>query len=183
VTHRFFSGFLPRSESRFVFIFTMVCYTATIDLLGGRLASVVGLWRVRSSPEAASNAHQMIAGPWWDHALMDLLISPIAESLMIISIIELFSRLKFSAVTGIIVATLLFSALHGVTIPIWGIICIPGFFIQGASYVYWRRISFWAGLQVIILIHAFSNLVPFLYTLERKIDQTQRTTVSITANN
>jgi hypothetical protein len=158
----------------------MVCYTSTIDLLGGRLANILGLWRVRSSPQALVNAQQMIAGSWWNHALMDLLISPITESLMIIGIVEVLCRLKFSAVTGITMATLLFSALHGLTIPIWGIICIPGFFIESVSYVYWRRISFWAGLQVIILIHAFSNLPPFLYTLERSIHQTQRSAVSVT---
>ena len=96
---------------------------------------------------------------------MDLLISPIIESLVIITIIEVTRRLKWGALTGIVVATLLFAGLHSFTIPIWGLICVPAFFIQAVSYNYWRRISFWAGLQVIVLIHAFSNLAPFLYTV------------------
>ncbi len=99
---------------------------------------------------------------------------------MIIGIIELLGRWKFSALTGIMAATLVFAALHAVTIPIWGIICIPSFFIESVSYVYWRRISFWAGLQVIIFIHAFSNLAPSLATLERNIRQMQRSAVPVT---
>lgn len=65
-------------------------------------------------------------------------------------------------------ATALFSALHSVTIPIWGVISIPAFLLGAASYNYWRGVSFWAGLQTIVLIHAFTNLPPFLYTLERR---------------
>lgn len=110
----------------------------------------------------------MVARPLWDQAIVDLLISPIVESLAIIGIIELARRLKLGVLAGIVVATLLFSALHSFTIPIWGLICIPGFFIQAVSYDHWRRISFWAGLQAIVLIHAFSNLAPFLYAFERR---------------
>ncbi|MEY2506281.1 MAG: hypothetical protein QOH01_610 [Verrucomicrobiota bacterium] len=110
----------------------------------------------------------MVTRPLWDRVVMDLLVSPLAESLVIIAIIELMRRLKFSAVTGITVATLFFAALHSFTIPIWGLITIPAFFIEGVSYNHWRRVSFWAGLQAIVLIHALSNLAPVLYSLERR---------------
>jgi hypothetical protein len=146
----------------------MVCYTIAIDVVGGRLAALLGLWKVSSFPGALANAHQMVLKPLWDQAVMGFLIAPVVESLVIIAIIELLRRLKSSPSTGIAVATLLFSALHSVTIPIWGVICIPGFFIQSVSYVYWRRISFWAGLQTIVIIHALTNLAPFLYTLEHR---------------
>jgi hypothetical protein len=109
----------------------------------------------------------MIARASWNQALMDLLISPIVESLVIIAIIEFMRRLKFNDMTGAAVAALVFAALHSLTIPIWGLICIPAFFIEGASYIYWRRRSFGAGLQAIALIHAFSNLAPFLYAFEK----------------
>jgi hypothetical protein len=158
----------------------MVCYTSTIQVIGGRVATVLGLWRVSSLPGALANAQQMMARPWWSHALWDLVISPITESLMIIGIVELLGRWKFSAMTGITVATLLFGVLHAFTIPIWGIICIPLFFIDSVSYVYWRRVSFWTGLQVIILIHAFSNLPPSLSSLERDIRLRDRSAVSVT---
>jgi hypothetical protein len=146
----------------------MACYSITIDVVGGRLAALLGLWKVSSFPGALANARQMVLKPLLDQAAMDFLISPVLESLVIIAIIELLRRLKVSPSTGIFIATLLFSALHSVTIPIWGVICIPSFFIQSASYVHWRRISFWAGLQTIVLIHALSNLAPFLYTLEHR---------------
>jgi|GEM_PF-5439732 len=146
----------------------MTCYIIAIEILGGRFATAVGLWRVRSSHSAVENARHMVAQPLWEQALMDLLISPIAESLVIIAIIELMRRLKFNSVTGITLATLLFSALHSLTIPIWGLIVFPAFFIEGVSYNYWRRVSFWMGLQTIVLIHAFSNLPPFLYAFEKR---------------
>lgn len=167
VTPRLLNVFIPRSDSRSVYIFAMVCYSIAIDVTAGRVAEVLGLWTARSTPQALSNARHMVAGPWWKHAVMDLLLSPIVESLMIVAIIELLRRLKFSVTTGIVVATLIFSALHSITIPIWGLICVAGFFIQSASYVYWRGTSFWAGLQAIVLIHAFSNLPPLLYMLGR----------------
>jgi hypothetical protein len=165
---KFFDALIPRSESRSVYIFTMTCYVIAIDLLGGRIASALGLWSVRASPAALGNARHMVARPLWEQAGMDLVISPIVESLVMIAIIEMARRLKLGALTGVIGATLLFGALHCATIPIWGLIVVPAFFIEGVSYNYWRRVSFWAGLQTIVLIHAFSNLAPFLYEFERR---------------
>jgi len=165
---QFLSGFVPRSESRGTYVFTVTCYVIAIELLGGRIAAALGLWRVRSAPAAVENARHMVAVPLWRQAVMDLLISPIIESLVIIAIIEIARRLKVGALTGIVAATLLFGALHCATIPIWGLIVVPAFFIEAVSYNYWRRVSFWAGLQTIVLIHAFSNLAPFLYAFERR---------------
>jgi hypothetical protein len=165
--HQFLKGFLPRSESRSVYIFTMTCYSVAIDLVAVRLAAALGLWRVRSAPAAVESARHMLAQPWWRRGVVDLLVSPVVESLVIIAIIEVARRLKLGVLTGIVAATLLFSALHSFTIPIWGLICIPGFFIQAVSYNHWRCISFWAGLQAIVLVHAFSNLPSFLYAFGR----------------
>lgn len=164
VTHQFLKGFVPRSESRTIYVFAMACYTIAITSLGGQLAESLGFW-VPASPTALSNAQWIRALPWWYHALVDLLISPVFESLVLIGIIELIRRLNFSATSGIVVSTIFFSYLHTATIPVWGIICIPTFFIESASYVYWRRISFWAGFQTIVLIHFCSNVPPFLYSL------------------
>jgi hypothetical protein len=146
----------------------MACYIIAINLVGGYTADALGLWRVRSTPAALENAHNMISRPSWNQAVMDLLVSPIVESLVIIAIIELMRRLKFRPIVGILVATALFAALHSHTIPIWGLICIPSFFIQAVSYDYWRRTSFWAGLQTIVLIHALVNLPPVLYGLRTR---------------
>lgn len=166
ITHQFLKGFLPRSESRAIYIFTMACYDIAISLLGGRLATSLGLW-VPVSSGALSNAQRITALPWWHHAVVDLLISPVIESLVLIGIIELIRHLNFSVTSGIVVSTLFFSLLHSATIPVWGIICIPAFFIESASYVYWRRISLWAGFQTVVLLHFCSNVAPFLYSLGR----------------
>lgn len=164
VTHQFLKGFVPRSESRTIYVFTMACYSIAITTLGARLADSLG-FLVHASPTALLNAERIEALPWWHHAVVDLVISPVLESLVLIAIIELIRRLKFSVTTGIVVSTLFFSLLHSATIPVWGIVCIPAFFIQSASYVYWRHISFWAGFQTIVFIHFCSNVPPFLYSL------------------
>lgn len=168
VSHRILNGLLPRSESRAVYTFTMACYSITITVLATRLASVLGLWTEVSS-DVLANAQQLRASPWWNQVVVDLLLAPVSESLALIGIIELLRFLKRSATAGVIVATLFFSALHSFTIPVWGIICIPAFFIDSVSYVYWRRISFWAGLQTAVVLHICGNLPPVLYSLTHGI--------------
>lgn len=142
----------------------MACYSLAITLVATRLAGVLGLW-TEVPPDVKETVQQLRASPWWNDIAMNLLVSPVIESLVLIGIIELL-RLKWSAAVGVIVATLVSSAVHARAVPVWGIICIPAFFIDSASYVYWRRISFWSGFQTAVILHICGNIPPVLYSLE-----------------
>src|SRR5579884_3586192 len=89
-----FERFLPRSSSNAVFIFTMTCYTFTIEYLNGRLSRLFGFWRT-------SHVKHLSSTP-----MVPLLISPVVDSLVVIGLIELARRLKFNIAIQIAVAVL-----------------------------------------------------------------------------
>jgi hypothetical protein len=99
------------------------------------------------------------------HVWTVLLLSPVLESLLVVGFIELLRRTKFSIVVQIVAPTLLICGLHSAIHTVWGFVAAPMFFIGAASYVYWRPVSFWVGMQMIVWVHFFWNASQYIISL------------------
>jgi hypothetical protein len=168
-----FQRFLPRSSSKAVFLFVMTCYSFTLKAVIGLVIRLLGLWPVTIDslthlPRLVRPGIDRSTGTIVTAIIDPLVIAPIAESLVVIGIIELLRRLNFNAVIQILVSASLSCFLHSIQYPFWGFEVAPVFFIGAAAYVYWRRVSFWSGTQMIILLHFFLNSIVFIsVTAER----------------
>jgi hypothetical protein len=163
-----FEQFLPKSRSKIIFLAAVSCYTFTITTLEIRLIKIFGLWPKIVDPvrhvlrdvrlgEGHNQGHSQV----WTV----LLLSPVLESLLVVGFIELLRRTKFSIAVQIVGPTLLICGLHSAIHTVWGFVVAPIFFIGAASYVYWRRMSFWTGTLAIIWVHFFWNASAFLLSL------------------
>jgi hypothetical protein len=156
-----FEQFLPRGQSKAVFIFATLCYSFTVTDIEARLIRVFGLWPVRVDP--VRHVLRPVRPGVDNSNIIDLLlISPVIESFIMIGIIELLRRLKFNIVIQVMTSVSLLCLLHGMLYPFYAFLVAPTFLIYAGTYVYWRRISFWVGAEMIILLHFFSNAMPFL---------------------
>lgn len=161
--------FLPRSDSRFVFVLVMTCYSATVTEIAARVIAFFGFWTVKVD----NFQHTRPVRPGVDETnLIDLLfIAPILESLIIIAIIELLRRLKVSVAIQLVTAVLAISLLHGLQYPFVAFLVAPAFLIQAATYLYWRRRSFWIAAQTIVLLHFLCNCIPLFSVLKDQLNK------------
>jgi hypothetical protein len=134
----------------------MTCY-------GYTLASLIGAWA-----RAAHIKNPPPAFYWFTHGdpaanLLSLVVfAPIIESLILIGAIELIRLARAPETVQVIVAALFIAELH--YWPWWphAVIVAPGFCIQAASYLYWRRSSWKVAYWVVVTIHALNNFIPAL---------------------
>jgi hypothetical protein len=149
--HRsWFERFLPRSSSNAVFIFTMTCYTFTLEYLGARLIRLFVL------PPTYRVDH-LTSTP-----LVPLLISPVFDSFIVIGLIELVRRLRFNVVIQIAVAVSISCFLESPRPSFWGLLKAPVFLFGAGAYIYWRPVAFWIAARTIILLHFFYNAIVFV---------------------
>jgi len=140
----------------------------------GQLIRLLGLWPIITDP--VTHVRRLVR-PGIDRSISTvvttvidpLLIAPIGESLILIGVIELLRRLKFNIAVQIIVSASLSCLLHSIQYPFWGVWVAPVFFIGAGAYIYWRRVSFWIGAEMTILLHFFSNAIPFIGTLAGRL--------------
>jgi hypothetical protein len=149
-------SFIPRTRSKAVFVIVMTCY-------GYTLASLIGAWA-----RAAHIKNPPPAFYWFTHGdpaanLLSLVVfAPIIESLILIGAIEVIRIARAPETVQVIVAALFIAELH--YWPWWphAVIVAPGFCIQAASYLYWRRSSWKVAYWVVVTIHALNNFIPAL---------------------
>jgi hypothetical protein len=98
-----------------------------------------------------------------------LAFAPIFESLILVIVFELVRRAHASDPVQVITAALFVSAAHAS--PWWphAVIVLPGFCIQSASYLYWRRTSWKTAFWVVASIHALSNSISAVSAIGRAI--------------
>jgi hypothetical protein len=151
-----FQHFLPRSSSNAVFIFTMTCYTFTLEYLGRRSIRLFGFW-------STSRIDHLTSTP-----LVPLLISPVVDSFVVIGLIEAVRRLRFNVAVQIAVAVSISCFLESPRQPFSGLLVAPVFLIGAGAYIYWRPVAFWIAARTIILLHFFYNALVFIgVTAER----------------
>lgn len=156
--------FLPRAPSKTVYLFVTACYGFTIETLEGKLIAILRLWPVTVDP--VRHAVRPVR-PGIDGAkIIDLLfLAPALESLFVIGIIELLRYFRLNVWIQLGVSTLAICLLHSCIYSFWGFVVAPSFLLGAATYVYWRRNSFWTGALMIIMLHACLNFPPFLTIL------------------
>ena len=94
--------------------------------------------------------------------IVPLLISPVADSFVVIGLIELARRLRLNVAVQIAVAVSISCFLESPRQPVWGLLAAPIFLIPAGAYIYWRPVAFWIAAQTIILLHFFYNALVFI---------------------
>jgi hypothetical protein len=171
-----FARFLPRSQSKAVFLFVMTCYSWTLSTLTARLIRLLGFW---PTTDPLAHVRQLIRAGGIDARTIalarllvgPLLLAPVFESFVVIGVIELLRRLKFSIAVQITGSVSLSCFLHGLEHPVQWLLVAPLFLIGAAAYIYWRQISFWIGAQMIILLHFIHNSIVFLNDLAEYLNR------------
>ncbi len=163
-----FGRFLPRSQSRPIFIFAMACYTFALQTTLGRVTGLFGLWPVTVDP-VRHVLRSVRPGIDYSRMIDFLFIAPVIESFIVIGIIEGLHRLNFKITVQLIASVIVICLLHSIQYSFWGFLVAPAFLIYAGTYVYWRRTSFWVGAQMIIAVHFFSNVPAFLIVIKERL--------------
>jgi hypothetical protein len=162
-----YKAFLPRGSSRSVFILVMLCYETFAARVLSDIVKILHLWPTEVDPvtKVTRQANPGVSG---DTILM-LTLGPMIESLVLVAIIQLLNWLKVKTVLQVVIAALIFSVLHTLEVPIWGVLVLPFFLIDGATFVYWRRDSIPTAATMAIILHVLANAVPILQLIAHRI--------------
>ena len=153
-----FDSFLPRSDSAFVFTLAFACYDWAFTAFFGAIVRMLhfpprplSFWETHGDPAA--------------HALETLVFAPLIETAIFIAMIELLRWVRMPVTAQIFITSVLVGFAHSYSWawPPYGFIVTPSFLIQGAAYLYWRRVSIGRGFAVVASIHALHNLVPAMH--------------------
>jgi hypothetical protein len=152
------SSFLPRSRSKIVFVLVMGFYCIAV---GSFMSTWTWVARLPRPPRAF-----YLRGDVPD-VLGLLIFGPLIESLMVVGVFELVRRVRAPDWVPMLTSSLFISELH--VWPWWphAFIVLPGFLIESASYLYWRRTSWKDAFWVIVCIHALNNVIPALSAIGR----------------
>jgi len=154
------SSFLPRSRSKVVFVLVMGCYCIAV---GSFMSTWTWVARLPRPPRAF-----YLRGDVPD-VLGLLVFGPLIESLILVGVFELVRRVRAPDWVQILASAIFISELH--VWPWWphAFIVLPGFLIESASYLYWRRASWKEAFWVLVFIHALNNVIPALSAVGRAI--------------
>jgi hypothetical protein len=146
-----------------VFVLTMGCYSIAVASFMSGWTRVAGL--TNPPPIFYSDARNDPLG----YVFWILTFGPIIESLILVAVFELARRAHAPVAIQIFIAALFISELH--VYPWWphGVIVLPGFCIEAASYYYWRRKSWKDAYWVVVFIHALNNVIPALSAIRYAI--------------
>jgi hypothetical protein len=145
-------SFLPKSDSKIVFILVMVCFSWTLACF---FHAIGHSFKLPTPP----------AGLFGDRGrpltrISDLLVlSPIFESLLLIAVIELLRWAHCPIWAQITAGALALALEHSTSWSPWGFIVAPAFAIEAFSYVYWRPTSRKVAFGMTACIHALHNLI------------------------
>jgi hypothetical protein len=148
------NAFLPRTDSKLVFILVVACYSWTTASAIGALVRAFHI----APPPIGLFANER--GEPTAHVVDLLFLAPLIESLILVGLIELFHRLHLPTWLEILVPAVLMGILHS---PLWwprGFIVAPSFAIDACAYLYWRSASRKVGYGVVAAIHALHNSIP-----------------------
>jgi len=168
VSRSLFESFLPRSRSKVIFLFVTYCYALTLIGVTAQLMRLAGLWQVRV--DSSNNVPRYVRPGIDDTTLSDLLVvSPIVESLIMIGIIELLRRCRFRVAVQVVASVSVICLVHGFEYTFAAFSIAPGIFILAGSYIYWRRVSFWVGMRMIIALHFLLNGLPAITVIVERL--------------
>lgn len=152
------SAFVPRSESKVVFVVALACYAIAAETLLRTIAWAAG---APQAPIGTLTAHgypglQIASG---------LLFAPVIESLALIGLIEVLHRLALPPSVQVVSVAAVFALLHALQQGPAGLSVAPGWAIMAAAYIAWRGASWRVGLLLVASIHALLNAIPAIWTI------------------
>ncbi len=100
-----------------------------------------------------------------------LLIGPVFESAIGIAVIEGLRRARCNVAVQVFASVSLMCVMHSIPYFLWGLLVAPLFLIDVGTYLYWRRLSFWTGVRMMIGVHALYNAYAILHTISYHADQ------------
>jgi hypothetical protein len=153
-------SFLPRTDSKLVFVLVMACYSWTLASLLQTLGYAIDLFPRPAELLTARQSGNLVMDLGWL-----LLFSPIIETLLLVGIIELLRWLHSPPWSQLLVSALVLAALHCIPWPRRGIIVAPSFVIDAFSYLYWRSTSRRSAFGTTACLHALHNIIPAISTI------------------
>jgi hypothetical protein len=156
-----FRQFIPRSESKLIFILAVACYSQVLSSLIVALASAFEL----PPPPVGYFTDGMPVV----RVISAVLLAPILESLLLVGAIELVKVFRAPVWVQVSVASLLIAFLHCFPWRARGLVVAPMFAIHAASYVYWRPTSRKGAFGIVACMHSLHNLIPAIYLVAHAI--------------
>jgi hypothetical protein len=147
------AGFLPRSDSKLVFVVAVASYAFAAGSLIRAIATALGAERT-SVGVLAEHGYPAI------QVLSLLLLSPVIESLLLIGLIELLRWLRLPDWAQVACSAAIVAALHAVRSSSLAFVVAPGWAVMAASYLIWRHVSWKVAFGIVTAIHALLNLFP-----------------------
>lgn len=146
------SQFVPKSDSKVVFIVAMVCYTWTLASLVGAL---VRAFHLTPPPPGLFAIH----GDSLARICDLVLFAPLIETLILVSTIELARWLRSPVWLQVAAGAAVIAILHCFPWRARGLIVAPAFAIDAAAYLYWRSASKKIAFTIVACIHALHNAI------------------------
>jgi hypothetical protein len=152
-----FSGFLPKSSSKIVFVVAMAGYGVATATLLRAIANVLGAALVPMGVLLRRGYPGL-------EILTLLLLAPVFESLLLIGIFELAGWFRSPPWLQVVLAGTISTCLEAPPVS-HAIGTAPAWFIMTGAYLIWRRVSWKTGFIVIASIHALLNLNSAIWTI------------------
>lgn len=89
----------------------------------------------------------------------NLLFAPLVETVLLIGLLKLLTRIGLREIIAVIVSAILWGALHGTLQPLRFFGTIWNFFVFGYSYFFWRPRLPNRGFAAAAIIHSLVNTV------------------------
>ena len=122
-----FQGFLPRSNSKVIFILVMSCYAIALTTVETRLVQLLRAWP--AADKSIKQAVTPMAPPISQSRIVDLLLlSPVGESLIMIAVIEGVRRMRLTTGVQVVTATCVICLFHSLRLHAVGFYCCTGIF-------------------------------------------------------
>jgi len=156
--------FLPRSESKWVFVVVMVAYARFLQHVVDDLVT----------PFTGDDLYLLNYVGWGrvlGHIGRSVVLTPIWETLLLVTIIELLRLVDAPDFLQVILSSAVLCVVDGFYWWPHGVIVAPFFILSALSYLYWRPLSLRTAVGLLMIIHAASNSIPSAWLICKQMDR------------
>ena len=163
------SAFLPRSDSKWVFALTMMAYMFVLSYVWNTTIHAFIPNQFGSTYAKYYNAYG------WKYAVTQIgygvVLMPILETMILAIIIEGLRLLRAPVFLRFAVAVPALCCVDGYRMWTHGVEVAPAFAIMALSYIYWRRVSLGSAFVTVVAIHMFGNGTLYTSTFMNEVKQ------------